>query len=255
MRRWYQRLPRNEEGVIRWGAYVRGWVLRLALWFLGITVGLVVVYRFVPVLITPLMVIRTIEQASDSQRPVRWKHDWVSFGSLSPKLQLAVVCAEDQAFLEHWGFDFQAIGKAIEHNQKSRRIRGASTISQQTAKNVFLWPGRSWLRKGLEVYFTFLIETLWSKERIMTVYLNVIEFGDGIYGAEAASQHFFKKSADRLTREEAALLAAVLPNPLKRNPARPSSLVRNRQQWILSQMQMWGGRIDYDEPNTPRPKQ
>lgn len=255
LRRWYHRLPRNEAGDIRWGAYVRRWVIRLMLWFLGITVGIVVLYRFVPVLVTPLMVIRTIEQAADSQRPVRWKHDWVSFGALSPKLQLAVVCAEDQAFLEHWGFDFQAIEKAIEHNRKSRRLRGASTISQQTAKNVFLWPGRSWLRKGLEVYFTFLIETLWSKERIMTVYLNVIEFGDGIYGAEAAAQHFFNKSASQITREEAALLAAVLPNPLKRNPARPSSLVRNRQQWILSQMRMWGGRIDYDEPNTPRPRQ
>ncbi len=198
------------------------------------------------------MVIRTMEQLGDRDRSVRWEHQWVPLEALSPKLQLAVVCAEDQAFLEHWGFDFQAIGEALEHNRKSRRIRGASTISQQTAKNVFLWPGRSWLRKGLEVYFTFLIETFWSKERIMTVYLNVIEFGDGIYGAEAAARHFFNKSASQVSREEAALLAAVLPNPLKRNPARPSSLVYHRQQWILGQMRMWGGRIDYEQSNTPR---
>ncbi len=255
LRHWYQRLPRSEAGAIRWGGYLRRILLRLMLWFFGITVGMVLIYRFVPVVATPLMVIRTVQQATDSQRVVRWKQDWVCFERLSPRLQLAVVCAEDQAFLEHWGFDFQAIKKAIEHNQKSRRIRGASTISQQTAKNVFLWPGRSWLRKGLEVYFTFLVEMLWSKERIMTVYLNVIEFGDGIYGAQAASRHFFKKDVNRLTSEEAALLAAVLPNPLKRNPARPSSLVRNRQQWILGQMRMWGGYIDYEEPNTPRKRQ
>ncbi len=237
---------------MRWLLYFRRALARLAFWFLAITVGGVILYRFVPVWITPLMIIRTVQQATDYQRTVRWQQDWVPFEQLSPYLQLAVVCAEDQAFLEHWGFDFQAIEKAIEHNRKSRRLRGASTISQQTAKNVFLWPGRSWIRKGLEVYFTFLIETLWSKERIMTVYLNVIEFGDGIYGAEAAAKHFFNKPARRLNREEAALLAAVLPNPLKRNAARPTALVRNRQQWILSQMRMWGGTINYEEPNTPR---
>jgi monofunctional biosynthetic peptidoglycan transglycosylase len=252
LKRWYDRLPRREEGQVRWLLYFRRALARLAFWFLAITVGGVILYRFVPVWITPLMIIRTVQQATDHRRTVRWQQDWVPFEHLSPYLQLAVVCAEDQAFLEHWGFDFQAIEKAIEHNRKSRRLRGASTISQQTAKNVFLWPGRSWIRKGLEVYFTFLIETLWSKERIMTVYLNVIEFGDGIYGAEAAAKHFFNKPARRLNREEAALLAAVLPNPLKRNAARPTALVRNRQQWILSQMRMWGGTINYEEPNTPR---
>ncbi len=253
--RWRANLPHDEARKVRWGAYLRRVLTRLLLWFLGVTVGLVVLYRFIPVLITPLMVIRVMEQANDPKREVRWRHDWVGFENLSPHLQLAVVCGEDQAFLEHWGFDLQAIEKAIEHNRKRRRLRGASTISQQTAKNVFLWPGRSWFRKGLEVYFTFLIETLWSKERIMTVYLNVIEFGDGIYGAEAASRHFFRKSAKHLTREEAALLAAVLPNPLKRSVVRPSTLVRNRQQWILEQMRMWGNRIDYADPNTPRKHQ
>lgn len=252
LRRWYQLLPRTETGALRWGLYFRRLLFRLALWFFGITIGLTILYRFLPVPATALMVIRLFEQTDDPDRAVRWKKDWVSFERLSPKLQLAVVCAEDQAFLDHWGFDFGAIERAIEHNQKSRRVRGASTISQQTAKNVFLWPARSWVRKGLEVYFTFLIEVLWSKERIMTVYLNVIEFGDGIYGAEAAAQHFFNKTAQNLNTEEAALLAAVLPNPLKRSPARPSAVVRNRQQWILGQMRMWGGRIDYVEPNTPR---
>ena len=252
LRRWYRTIPQTETGALRWGLYFRRLVFSLALWFFGITIGLTVVYRFLPVPCTALMVVRMLEQADDPARTVRLKKDWVSLEQLSPKLQLAVVCAEDQAFLEHWGFDFGAIEKALEHNQKSRRVRGASTISQQTAKNVFLWPARSWLRKGLEVYFTFLIEVLWSKERIMTVYLNVIEFGDGIYGAEAAAQNFFKKSAASLSTEQAALMAAVLPNPLKRNIANPSSLVRQRQQWIIGQMRMWGGRIDYVEPNTPR---
>ncbi len=225
------------------------------LWFLGLTVGVTILYRFLPVPVTPLMIIRSVQQANDPDRDFRLAKDWVGFDALSPKLQLAVVCAEDQEFLEHIGFDFEAIEKAIEHNQKSRRKRGASTISQQTAKNVFLWPSRSWIRKGLEVYFTFLIEALWSKERIMTVYLNIIEFGDGIYGAEAAAQRFFDKPASRLNAEESALMAAVLPNPLKRSVTNPSRQVRQRQRWILSQMRMWGGKIDFEEPNTPRKPQ
>jgi monofunctional biosynthetic peptidoglycan transglycosylase len=154
--------------------------------------------------------------------------------------------------LEHEGFDFEAIEKAYKHNKTHKRKRGASTISQQTAKNVFLWPARSWMRKGLEVYFTFLIEVLWSKERIMTVYLNIIEFGDGIYGAEAAAQHYYGVSAQKLNRDQAAMLAAVLPAPLRYSVKNPQNNVRERQRWILSQMRMWGGRIDYDEPNTPR---
>lgn len=198
------------------------------------------------------MVQRTWEQAWDSERDVRIDNYWVSFRELSPHLQLAVVCAEDQDFLEHEGFDFEAIEKAYKFNKTHKRKRGASTISQQTAKNVFLWPSRSWFRKGLEVYFTFLIETVWSKERIMSSYLNIIEFGDGIYGAEAAAQHFFKKSAKNLNRQEAALMAACLPNPLIYKIDQPSGEVRRRQQWILSQMRMWGGKIDYEDPNTPK---
>ncbi len=198
------------------------------------------------------MIGRCWEQAWDAERSVRLDNYWVGYNDLSPQLQLAVVCSEDQDFLEHEGFDFQAIEKAYTYNQTHKRKRGASTISQQTAKNVFLWPSRSWLRKGFEIYFTFLIETLWSKKRIMTVYLNVIEFGDGIYGAEAASQTFFHKKAKDLSRDQAALLAAVLPSPLRYSASKPSGQVREKQQWILSQMRMWGGRIDYEVPNTPK---
>lgn len=144
--------------------------------------------------------------------------------------------AEDQNFQEHFGFDWEAIAKAISHNQKSRRIKGASTISQQTAKNLFLWSDRSWLRKGLEVYFTLLIEVIWPKERILEVYLNIIEFGSGVYGVEAASRFYFQKSASELNTGEAALLAAVLPNPHVYKADNPSDYVRERQQWILNHM-------------------
>lgn len=252
LRRWYRGIPKNEAAELLWGQYLRKLLVRFTLWFFGITIGLTLLYAVLPVPVTPLMLQRTWEQTWDPQREVRLDNYWVSLAELSPQLQLAVVCAEDQDFLEHEGFDFAAIEKAYSYNQTHKRKRGASTISQQTAKNIFLWPSRSWLRKGLEVYFTFLIETIWSKERIMSGYLNVIEFGDGIYGAEAASQNFFKKSAKDLTRQEAALLAAVLPNPFIYKVDHPSPEVRKRQQWILSQMRMWGGRIDYEEPNTPK---
>ncbi|MBX2889757.1 MAG: monofunctional biosynthetic peptidoglycan transglycosylase [Saprospiraceae bacterium] len=252
LRRWYRSIPRDESGKLLWGKYFRRLLLRLTLWFFGLTIGFTLLYAVVPVPLTPLMVIRCWEQAWDGDRSVRLRHQWVSFDALSPHLQLAVVCSEDQYFLEHTGFDFQAIEKAYTHNKTHKRKRGASTISQQTAKNVFLWPKRSWLRKGLEVYFTFLIETLWSKQRIMTVYLNSIEFGDGIYGAEAAAKHFFGKNAAQINRQESALLAAVLPNPIVRKVEKPSAEVRERQLWVLGQMRMWGGKIDYEEPNTPK---
>ena len=252
LRAWYWSIPRSEDGKFLWARYFGRLVLRLALWFFGITIGLTLLFSFLPVPCTPLMLIRCCQQADDAKRDVRLEKDWVSFDELSTKLQLAVVCAEDQEFLEHEGFDFNAIEKAYKYNKTHKRKRGASTISQQTAKNVFLWPSRSWLRKGLEVYFTFLVEVIWSKKRIMTVYLNVIEFGDGIYGAEAAAQRYFRKSAKNLSTHEAALLAAVLPNPLKRSVASPSGEVRQRQQWIVSQMRMWGGKIDFEEPNTPK---
>jgi len=252
LRRWYRSVPRDENDKLLWGKYFRRLVIRLTLWFFGLTIGFTLFYSVVPVPLTPLMVIRCWEQAWDPQRDVRLRHDWVPMRELSPHLQLAVVCAEDQEFLEHEGFDFEAIEKAYSYNKTHKRKRGASTISQQTAKNVFLWPGRSWLRKGLEVYFTFLIEVIWSKQRIMTVYLNSIEFGDGIYGAEAAARHFYGKPSKQINRQESALLASVLPNPIVRKVDKPSGEVRERQQWILSQMRMWGGKIDYEDPNTPK---
>lgn len=208
---------------------------------------MVIVYKWVPVPGTPLMVIRKFETRDDGKSAPPIKHDWVSFDQISPHLQLAVVCSEDQNYLKHYGIDWGAIEKAKKENLKRKRVRGASTISQQTSKNVFLWHGRNYVRKGLEVYFTYLIETFWSKERIMEVYLNSIEMGDGIYGAEAASQAYFGKHASQLTKEEAALIAAILPNPRKYSAKNPSAYIRGRQQHILNQMRLWGGKLDYDK--------
>jgi len=170
-----------------------------------------------------------------------FRHQWVDLTQISPNLALAVVASEDQKFPEHRGFDVEAIEKAYELNQHSHRIRGASTISQQVAKNLFLWSGRSYLRKGLEAYFTVLIESCWPKRRILEIYLNSAEFGSGIFGAEAAAQHFFHKPAARLTRSDAAVLAAVLPNPEHYSAAAPSRYVQQRRDWILEQMQALGG--------------
>lgn len=204
-----------------------------------------------PVPITPLMVIRCAEQKMDGKE-MKLKKQWKPLEEISPNLQLAVVCSEDQNFLHHSGFDFEAIDKAVDFNKTHKRTRGASTISQQTAKNVFLWTGRSWIRKGFEVYFTFLIETFWSKQRIMEVYLNVIEIGDGVYGAQAASTAYFKKDAKKLSQGESALVAAVLPSPLKFSVAKPTVYVLNRQAWILNQMALWGGVLNYQEKETKK---
>lgn len=168
--------------------------------------------------------------------------DWVSMDEISPWMGLAVIAAEDQKFPEQWGFDVSAIEKALAHNERNEnRIRGASTLSQQTAKNLFLWDGRSWVRKGLEAGLTLGMETAWSKKRILTVYLNIAEFGDGIFGVEAAAQRYFHKPASRLSLSEAALLAAVLPNPLRFKANAPSGYVRSRQAWIMRQMRQLGG--------------
>lgn len=206
--------------------------------FLALSIALVVLYRFVPVAFTPLMAIRTCEQLFDDKREIRFEKKWVSLKNINPNLVSAVITAEDQKFHEHHGFDIEAIQKSIAYNNRKngKRIKGGSTISQQTAKNVFLWPNRDWVRKGFEAYFTVLIELIWGKERIMEVYLNVIETGDGIYGAEAASRHFFKKSASRLNRQEAASIAAILPSPLRSNPAKPSIYTKKRIVRILRQM-------------------
>ncbi len=254
LRKWYRNLPRTEMGNVAWARYFLVKLRNLTLWFVGLSLVLTILYSFLPIPFTPLMFIRTFEQMGDSERAVCWKRDWVSLDEISPHLQLAVVCGEDQDFLEHEGFDFAAIEKAYKYNKTHKRKRGASTISQQTAKNAFLWPSRSWFRKGLEVYFTFLTELIWSKERIMTIYLNCIEFGDGIYGAEAAAQYFFQKPAKDLNRQEAALLAAVLPNPIIFSAAKPTSKTTERRDWIVRQMRMWGGKIDFEDPNTPGKK-
>lgn len=165
------------------------------------------------------------------------KRDYVDFSEISPHARLAVIAAEDQLFTDHNGFDLKAIKKAMKYNQKhTKRVRGASTISQQVAKNVFLWQGRSWLRKGLEVYFTFMIELIWGKERILEVYLNVAEMGRGVFGIEAAAQYYFKKTASRLSQREAALIAAGLPSPLTYKVNPPSPYISGRAGWIQIQM-------------------
>ena len=208
--------------------------------FLAGSVGTVVLYRFVPVYLTPLMVIRSIEQAADGQQ-VRLHHRWVPMSKISPHLRLAVVCSEDQNFPSHHGFDFEAIKKAVQEAGDGRKgLRGASTISQQTAKNVFLWPGRSWLRKGLEVYFTVLIELFWSKERILEVYLNSIEMGPGLYGADAAAVYYFHTAPGQLSRRQAAAIAAVLPNPRVYKVYPQTDYMRSRVTWILTQMGKYG---------------
>ncbi|MBI6116173.1 monofunctional biosynthetic peptidoglycan transglycosylase [Salegentibacter maritimus] len=210
-------------------------ILKLISVLLLFSIFMVLLYKWFPVPFTPLMAIRYFENPEEEIR-----HTWVSREDISQHLQLAVIAGEDQNFVKHNGFDFEAIEKAIEGNQKGKRVRGASTISQQTAKNVFLWPGRNWFRKGLEVYFTFLIENFWSKERILEVYLNSIEMGKGVYGAEAAAKHWFNKSAANLSIYEAAAIAAILPNPreYKANPA--SSYINERKNWIVRQMQNYG---------------
>lgn len=203
--------------------------------FIGSSVLAVVMYRYVPVYVTPLMVIRAVEQ-KQADKPIKLKHKWLSLDKISHNMVQAVVASEDNLFMEHNGFDFDQIEKAIKEAKSGKRNRGASTISQQTAKNVFLWNGGGWFRKGLEAYFTVLIELLWSKERIMEIYLNSIEMGYGIYGVEAVAKEHFNKKAAKLTKREAALIAATLPNPLRYNSANPSVYMRKRQRQILSLM-------------------
>ena len=212
-------------------------LLCLVALFFGSTLLAVVALKWVPVYYTPLMFTRLIDQKSEGKE-LKLSHSWVPLNEISENLSLAVIASEDQRFMEHSGFDFEQINKAIDEANAGKRQRGASTISQQTAKNVFLWQGHSWIRKGLEAYFTLLIEWVWGKERIIEVYLNSIEMGDGIYGAQAVAEEHFGKNAAKLTRAESALIAATLPSPLKRNSARPSSYMLKRRQQILRQMRL-----------------
>ena len=212
---------------------------KVLLWFVLFSVIWVLAYRFVNPPITPLMVQRNWEREAND-KPAKADRKWVDFEDISDNMKRAAVSAEDQLFLKHMGFDIKAIEKAYANNAKGKKLRGGSTISQQTAKNVFLWQGRSYVRKGFEAYFTLLIELLWSKERILEVYLNVIEMGDGIYGAEAAAQAYFGKSCTNLKRREAALIASCFPNPRKWTPKNPTRYIRHRQYLIMRNMRRLG---------------
>jgi len=216
------------------------WLWKSAVGLVGLSIFFVILFRFVPIYITPLMLLRCAEQLAEGKN-LQLQHHWVSIEAISKNLLLAVICSEDQTFLHHFGFDL----KAIEHSfavsdQGTKRLRGASTISQQTAKNVFLYPGRSWIRKGLEAYFTVLIEFCWSKKRILEVYLNSIEMGNGIYGAEAASRYYFKTGSRNLSRAQAAAIAAILPNPRQYSASQPNPYMKSRIAWISGQMSRYG---------------
>lgn len=213
------------------------------LWFFGISLFLVILFKWVPVPFTPLMVTRALEQKF-AEKEMTCSHTWVPLEEISTNMQKAVIASEDGTFLSHYGFDFKAMQKAFRNNERGRRLKGGSTISQQTAKNVFLWQGRSYLRKGLEAYFTVLIEIVWGKERIMEVYLNSIEMGEGVYGVEAASEYWYKTKADNLTKMEAAGIAAILPNPRKYKASNSSAYIQKRKGKIIKTMRQIG-KIEY----------
>ncbi|ETS32930.1 monofunctional biosynthetic peptidoglycan transglycosylase [Photorhabdus temperata] len=225
------------------------WLKKIVISVIILWIVSVVAFSFLPVPFSMIMVERQINAWLSVNFSYVSRSAWVGYEQISPNIALAVIAAEDQKFPQHWGFDLDAIENALEHNQNNAgRLRGASTISQQTAKNLFLWDGRSWLRKGLEAGMTFTIELAWSKSRILTVYLNIVEFGEGIFGVEEASRYYFHKSASQLTASEAALLAAVLPNPHRYKVNAPSAYVLQRQQWILRQMRLLGG-VNYLKKN------
>lgn len=232
---------RNESGTFI--SKVKRFLFKALLWFFGLSIFFVVLFKFVPVPFTPLMVIRVIENKL-AGKEVYFSHDWEPIENISNNLQKAVIASEDGTFLTHNGFDFTAMQKAFKNNERGRKIKGGSTISQQTAKNVFLWQGRSYLRKGLEAYFTVLIELIWGKERIMEVYLNSIEMGNGVYGAQAATQHWYRKDASSLTKMQAAGIAAILPNPRKYSATSSSSYINNRKAKIVRIMR-YVGKIEY----------
>ncbi len=222
------------------------WIFSAIFFIFVLSIAIVIFYRFIPPPFTPLMLIRCYEKGEFNIHK-----EWVSLDKISPDLALALVAGEDNNFLIHNGFDFEAIKKAVKFNEEhKKKTIGASTISQQTAKNVFLWNERTYLRKGFEVYFTSLIETFWSKRRIMEVYLNEIEMGDGIYGAETAARTYFKKAALDLTRKEAAMISAIVPNPRNWNPLKPNATISYRQEVILWNMKNIV-KVDYEKPVKP----
>jgi monofunctional glycosyltransferase len=222
---------------------LKTFIWKATLWFFGVSIFLVFFFKWVPVPLTPLMITRAIEQKLDGKE-MTCSHDWVALEDISPNLQKAVIASEDGNFLKHNGFDFKAMQKAFKNNNRGKKLKGGSTISQQTAKNVFLWQGRSYVRKGLEAYFTFLIELVWGKERIMEVYLNSIEMGNGVYGAEAAAEHWYQIDAKDLTKNQAAGIAAILPNPRKFKATNSTSYIEKRKSKILRIMR-YTGKIEY----------
>jgi monofunctional biosynthetic peptidoglycan transglycosylase len=224
-----QSVRNNSETFI---SKAKRFLFKAMLWFFGLSVFFVVLYKFVPVPFTPLMAIRVVENKF-AGKEIYFSHDWEPIENISTNLQKAVIASEDGTFLVHNGFDFTAMQKAYKNNERGRRIKGGSTISQQTAKNVFLWQGRSYIRKGLEAYFTVLIELIWGKERIMEVYLNSIEMGNGVYGAQAATRHWYRKDASSLTKMQAAGIAAILPNPRKYSATSSSSYINRRKDKIV----------------------
>ena len=234
--------PGKKDSGTFWSKFSR-FLFKTFLWFLGLSIFFVILFKFVPVPFTPLMAVRAIENKS-AGKEIYFSHDWVPLENISVNLQKAVIASEDGNFLKHNGFDFKAMQKAYKNNERGRRIKGGSTISQQTAKNVFLWQGRSYFRKGLEAYFTVLIELIWGKERIMEVYLNSIEMGNDVYGAQAAAEHWYRKDAANLTPKQAAGIAAILPNPRKFSATSSSSYINNRKTKILRLMR-YVGRIKY----------
>jgi monofunctional biosynthetic peptidoglycan transglycosylase len=225
---------------------VGGWLLKgvvtLVLSFLLLTIAPVVLLRWIHPFTSAFMIEATANAIGLRDQKYETQYEWVDLEEISPHAALAVVASEDQQFPFHAGFDLKSIREAVRENAHRKRPRGASTITQQVAKNLFLWNGASYVRKGIEAWFTVLIETLWPKERILEVYLNVAQFGPGVYGVEAASVRFYRKHAARLTRAEAATLAAVLPNPIRMHADRPSVYVMSRRDWILGQMRGLGGR-------------
>lgn len=233
------------------GKSLTGRIVHVLSWFalgcVAASVAAVLLLRWFNPPYSAFMAESQLRAWASGDRTYVFRHTWVDLTRISPNLPLAVVASEDQRFPEHWGFDVEAIEKAYELNQHSHRVHGASTISQQVAKNLYLWSGRSYFRKALEAYFTVLIERLWPKRRILEIYLNIAEFGPGTYGAEAAAQRFFHKPAARLTRSDAAVLAAVLPNPQHYAATAPSRYIQQRRDWILNQMQALGGPEMLDE--------
>ena len=234
------------------GGKRRRWLRRL-LWapvvFVVFSVLQVLVLRFIDPPFSTVMMFRQVEALAQGDWSFRISYQWRDLDQMAGSVPISLVAAEDQRFPEHNGFDLKAIEKARKHNERGGRLRGASTISQQTAKNMFLWQGRSWLRKGLEVWYTLLIETLWSKQRILEVYANVAEFGDGIYGVQAASQRYWGKDASRLSAAESARLAAVLPAPRRYSAAKPGPYVQRRAAWIQRQARQLGGAGYIDDGN------